>query len=227
MPEGQSFDPSQYPLREVRADDAAGMLNRLRPLKRDKYLGRPFRVSDLCAVAMPSYVRVLHRLPSVARGSGGRIDRRWSEVFDGLSGEVPLLAVLLASREEELEQKGLNVERPIALLDQESTDALAGILISTFGLEPTYLYFWEGLGRFPSNVPRVYECTPDIVPQIHREGLSPTLWWGSQADWFIATDIDSTSTYVGSAVSRLVEDILDEPHLESYKVSDAAPLDDG
>lgn len=49
----------------------------------------------------------------------------------------------------------------------------------------------------------------------------PTFWWPADHSWFVACDIDASSTYVGGS-DKLIERILAEPSLEIFP----AELDD-
>jgi hypothetical protein len=49
----------------------------------------------------------------------------------------------------------------------------------------------------------------------------PTFWWPTDHAWFVTTDIDASSTYVGGS-HELIETILDDPSLEVFP----ANLDD-
>jgi len=44
---------------------------------------------------------------------------------------------------------------------------------------------------------------------------SPNLWWPEDRAWFVATEIDAASTYVGGP-ERLIRELLAEPALEAF-----------
>lgn len=52
----------------------------------------------------------------------------------------------------------------------------------------------------------------------------PSFWWPADRAWFVSTDIDSSSTYVGGS-SRLIERLLDDDLLEVLPASLDDPYD--
>lgn len=57
----------------------------------------------------------------------------------------------------------------------------------------------------------------------------PSFWWPADRAWFVSTDIDSSSTYVGGS-SRLIDGLLTDPVLEVFPADledpyDGAPYD--
>ena len=52
-----------------------------------------------------------------------------------------------------------------------------------------------------------------------RRFQSPALWWPDDRSWFVHTEIDASSTYVGGS-EALVSRLVDEQILESFEVSE-------
>jgi len=54
---------------------------------------------------------------------------------------------------------------------------------------------------------------------LHREFQfhPPTLWWPEDRAWFVHTEIDATSTYVGGS-TMLIGRLVGEQILESFEV---------
>jgi hypothetical protein len=50
---------------------------------------------------------------------------------------------------------------------------------------------------------------------------SPTLWWPNDQSWFVHTEIDASSTYVGGS-EALVRPLVDEQLLECFEVSEGS-----
>ncbi len=60
----------------------------------------------------------------------------------------------------------------------------------------------------------------------HRWEQSPNMWWPSDRTWFVATEIDGYSTYVGGARS-CIDAIVASPDIEAIPVTPETPLDPG
>jgi hypothetical protein len=58
----------------------------------------------------------------------------------------------------------------------------------------------------------------DITESFGRwSWISPNLWWPDDRAWFVATEIDLTSTYLGASAS-CVRAVLDDPAIEAASV---------
>jgi hypothetical protein len=57
---------------------------------------------------------------------------------------------------------------------------------------------------------------PDEVPDPPEgwQAQSPNLWWPEDRAWFVATEIDAASTYVGGSAD-LIERLMADPRLEA------------
>ena len=96
----------------------------------------------------------------------------------------------------------------IGQLPVNEIESLAAVLREhTTTPEDCYFGFWEGLGMtgVPVNHPRLTLPSREhllfrgTVADASRElhGFSPSIWWPADRAWFVATDVDLTSTYVG------------------------------
>ena len=64
------------------------------------------------------------------------------------------------------------------------------------------------------------EQAPHIHDECSRSGgdsAGPNLWWPDDRAWFVASEIDLTSTYVGGT-NELIESIVAAPELEAVHV---------
>jgi hypothetical protein len=100
--------------------------------------------------------------------------------------------------------------------------------------------FWVGLGFFGGQG----DC--DLIQLPHREHFlftgplaltqrgfrfgaweqSPNMWWPDDRAWFVGTDIDGYSTYVGGSTA-CIEAVLASPALEAIPVEPDTPTDPG
>ena len=60
----------------------------------------------------------------------------------------------------------------------------------------------------------------------HAYGQSPSMWWPADRAWFVATEIDGYSTYVG-ATAACVEAVLADPALGALTVTIDTGMDPG
>lgn len=59
----------------------------------------------------------------------------------------------------------------------------------------------------------------------HQDSLfehAPSFWWPEDRTWFVSSDIDASSTYVGGS-KKLIEQILSDPSLETFPANLADP----
>ena len=52
------------------------------------------------------------------------------------------------------------------------------------------------------------------------------MWWPADRAWFVATEIDSFSTYVGGSQAA-IDAVLASPNLEAIAVTAQTPIDPG
>lgn len=55
---------------------------------------------------------------------------------------------------------------------------------------------------------------------------SPALWWPDSRAWFVSTEVDAFSTYVGGS-AQMIEELLRSDKIEAVPISLDAPLDWG
>ncbi|HVE91883.1 MAG TPA: hypothetical protein VNE62_06250 [Actinomycetota bacterium] len=128
-------------------------------------------------------------------------------------------------------------ERPAHALDEKQTLRLVELLESfTRTPEDCVFALWEGYGptsvRY-SSMPRVHLYRPCVLfrgpmgaigsfhfeaPQGgHEWWVPPNMWWPSDRSWFVASDLDYTSTFVGGS-RECVDTIQRDPSFEVFEV---------
>ncbi len=60
-------------------------------------------------------------------------------------------------------------------------------------------------------------CSWRPAGSVLADTLTPNLWWPNDHAWFVATEIDLPSTYVGGS-EQLVQSIVDSSDLEAFRV---------
>jgi hypothetical protein len=55
---------------------------------------------------------------------------------------------------------------------------------------------------------------------------SPSMWWPADRAWFVATEVDGFSTYVGGSRAAVAA-VLDSSELEAIEVTPRTPMDPG
>jgi len=73
-------------------------------------------------------------------------------------------------------------------------------------------YVFRGALTQVFEVQRAGRRSPDWA-----SGTGPNLWWPNDRAWFVASEIDLPSTYVGGS-HLLIDTILDDPALEAFEV---------
>jgi hypothetical protein len=123
--------------------------------------------------------------------------------------------------------------------------AVAGPLLEVLRRQTTtpdrcVLGIWEGYGGqdmvpWLMNAPRLskpreyllLEGPADAVIGFCQQPWNPpSVWWPSDRAWFVATDIDIDSTYVGGS-RACVDAILEHPALESFPAEPDDPIHGG
>jgi hypothetical protein len=131
--------------------------------------------------------------------------------------ELDRLAAILAEATSTPGTVWLLVWSGYGALEAVPRDAVVEVSRSLAGSGRTYLPF---RGSFEE------DAEPRDGPAF---GAAPSLWWPADRAWFVATEIDSSSTYVGGTdglIDRLLSDIqlevlpadLDDPY-------DGSPFD--
>jgi hypothetical protein len=185
----------------------------------------PLRVSHLTSLAAETYVRLLHPI-RVETETGLGAEWTWASVAGRDASIDETLLHLLSEARPRLDASGLRIRCSPGVLPGRQASTL-GAILSSDPTEVHFMYFWDGLG-FDDPGPHVYDGSPALVgclyPRRHEVRVTPTLWWGSSREWFVATHPDATSTYIGAS-SELVQALLEEPDLEAQPATSATPLD--
>jgi len=174
-------------------------------------------VSALVPDSYPTYLRLLHPAWMVDEVGLDRRPVRW-KILAAALGAVMHQAVAWGSMIEAGVRSGRGTGEgsvwdasPTAgELPAHEIDALATVLAShTTTPDDCYFGFWEGRGLrgVPENHPRItlpgrkHLLVRGSVGDAGRElqGFLPNIWWPADRAWFVASDVDLMSTYVGGS----------------------------
>ncbi len=94
----------------------------------------------------------------------------------------------------------------------------------------TFFLYWSGISEIGNdNGDVVYvghlRLVEELFPYRGRSFLSPNFWWDEAKSWFIATQTDAMSTYLGGSAA-LVREVCASPNFEAFEVSTDDPFDD-
>jgi hypothetical protein len=221
------------------ADDvgaAEWVVEALRPWARPR--GGSVWIASFVPDRFEAYARILHP----ARGPDG--DVRWAELaarrgvavgretgFCAASGLDPTADQ--RTWDEAVPSDGSLPERQLA--------ALAAALVRfTSAPDECVFCFWIGYGFFgeAQGLPLVRLPNRDhylFTGQLARMDCpvrfdvweqSPSMWWPADRAWFVATEIDGYSTYVGGTAA-CVDAVVGHPDLEALTVTVDAGMDPG
>ena len=127
-------------------------------------------------------------------------------------------------------------------LPEDECRHLAGVLEEfTSTPERCYSGVWHGYADLSN--PFHSKCPTLVIPNADREYFifcgpldgvmsffewisyqSPNLWWPEDNSWFVATEIDFTTTYVGGSAA-CIERVLAHPELEALPIAIDARVD--
>ncbi|ORI20028.1 hypothetical protein BJD99_00460 [Rhodococcus sp. 1163] len=188
-------------------------------------------VTALVPGGFETYSRVLHpaRMESA---SGITVPVRWSTVADAL-GAVMHQSVAWGSMIEAGVRQGRGTGQGSLWTDSPQEGELsvneAEVLGSVLaGLTTTpddcFFGFWEGVGlqgvrRDQTGLVmpgRKHLLVRGAVADVSRDlqGFLPHVWWPADRAWFVATDVDLTSTYVGGSTDVANTLAAEHPGLE-------------
>ena len=199
-----------------------------------------FSVGSLVPVAFPRYGRMLH--PACA-ADGAPV--RWTTVAGWAGTRTHTLA-----QWELLSRSGVGPGETAPFQRPPETGGLPATQLAvlcdllrdrTTTPDRCFIGMWEGYGQGPDSA---WATAPvlkldqrtflvrtgpiDLVPTIGRpeslgamRGEPPTIFWPADRAWFVASDPDLDSTYVGGS-NALIESLLGCPELEAW----AAGADD-
>ena len=198
------------------------------------------------------YVRILHPASEYWVGEGQRAERpvRWSEIAEW-SGKQLTSTSAMRDLEQRDDGTTWRDERPHRTMPTEGQlqspqrdRFLDHLAEATSSPDRLRLLTWSGWGDLPrrqtrhamvvsqdltksgrSYVPLTGAIRPGIG-QHRRQSDFPSFWWPDDHAWFVSTDIDSVSTYVGGP-DELVTALLADDVLEVFEASLTDPLDGG
>jgi len=178
-------------------------------------------VGSLVPPIYSAYTRILHPAMRVEHDSGEQVPVRWAEVAAATAGVVhPTVEwfSLLHAGTSRGAGDGAGIvwdEAPeIGDMPEDQVAVLAAVLTGHTGTpDDCWFGFWDGRGAgqrlgLPRFGPRVsipgrenylvHGTVRDAVRALDSWG--PNLSWPRDRAWFVATDIDLMSTYIGSSV---------------------------
>ncbi|HLI97870.1 MAG TPA: hypothetical protein VKT72_17515 [Candidatus Baltobacteraceae bacterium] len=186
-----------------------------------------YTVGMLVPPVFESYARLLHAI--VVDGLNGRVVKRWRDIAVE-HGRVVHAAVQFSR----ISSSNALAPRPGSL---PADDARALVeCIRRFSTKRCWFGFWEGYGFFDDGeeiadglVVRgvlqrtylLYSGRIDDALAFNHWPLNqtPNLWWPSDHQWCVATEVDLDSTYVGGPAA-LIDSLLECPSLESLRASE-------
>jgi hypothetical protein len=175
----------------------------------DASVGMRYRVASLVPGGFEKYVRVLH--PALLDVDDGEVPVSWATVATGSSAIMHKAAQWdLISREHSTWS-----ESPIVGALPLNIGAL---LLDLLELEPTgercWCAAWEGGNQSLKAAPRfdlpfrrmcLYETDLLALRHLMRgpercgDSLSVSSWWPDDHSWYVSTDVDLDSTYIGAS----------------------------
>lgn len=144
----------------------------------------------------------------------------------------------LAPDDQRVDANTLLSGQSVGVLPRREWRALVGVLRDHTVSDRLFVGLWEGFvaaGAGAVELPRPLELANRRyqlaqIPLADAEdsailhaGYSPSLVWPEDHAWFVNTDIDALSTYVGGSVGA-IEDVLAHPDLESAPAEPDDPL---
>ena len=179
-------------------------------------------IGSLVPPIYPAYTRVLHPAMRVVSDSGEQVPVRWTEVAAATSAVIHPIVEWFSLLHAGISRgagdgKGTvwDDAPEIGDMPEEQFVALAAVLAGhTDTPDDCWFGFWEGRGAaqslgLPRFGPRMtipnresFLLTHGTVHDAVRtlDSWGPNLWWPQDRAWFVATDIDLMSTYIGSSV---------------------------
>ncbi len=199
-------------------------------------------VASIVPSRFEAYARILHPAPKHISDDGGLAPRpavvAWAEVaawsgrilhagaqFHRVISRAPGLPDAITE---------LGVDTPPGETPHEILGAIAAVLLP-YTTTPRHCWFalWDGYGdlhlgdresdgqsiarlRLPGRTYLLYSGPLSAATAFATHGSphSPTLWWPKDCSWFVGSDPDLDSTYLGAS-SAAVEEVLADPRLES------------
>jgi hypothetical protein len=198
------------------------------------------------------YARILHPAKESWVGEGQRAERpvRWSEIA-GWSGKQLSSASSMRDLQQRADGATWRDARPHRSMPAEGQlpsperDRFLDLLArETSSPDRLWLLTWSGWGDLPrrhareamvlskdltrsgrSYIPYTGAIRPGTA-QSHRQSDFPSFWWPNDRAWFVSTDVDFVSTYVGGS-NELVTALLADDVLEVFEATLTDPHDGG
>jgi hypothetical protein len=193
-------------------------------------------VGTLVPVRFEAYARILH-----PAWRAGDTPVRWDAVAAWSGRTVHSLAefVQVASPIGQVTDRVPFDQQPMdGALPRATLRALRHVLLgSTTTPNEWFVGIWEGYGwfdpedvraprlRLPQRTHLVFNGDADLLDHVgwvafdgHVQHESPSVIWPADRAWFVATDVDQESTYVGGS-EALVSALVAAPGLEAWRAS--------
>lgn len=201
-------------------------------------------VGTLVPVRFEAYGRILH---PAWRADGSAI--RWDAVADWSGRTVHPMAEFarVTSPINGRSDPAPYVQPPRdGALPPDSLHALKGHLrLHTTTPDECFVGIWEGVGwieptevqapglRLPARTHLMFKGDADLLDHVGWIGIdgrlvqeSPSVIWPADRAWFVATDVDQESTYVGGT-RALIQALIADPALEVWPASPSDPITAG
>jgi len=208
---------------------------------------RPFEdgvVGTLVPVLFEAYGRILH---PAWKTDGSTIS--WDAVADWSGRTVHSLAEFeqVASLARPTSRSAPFAQPPRnGALPPDMLHLLKGPLrVHTTTPDEFFVGLWEGFGwvepqkvraprlRLPQRTHLVFKGNADLLDHVGWIGFdgrlvqeSPSVIWPADQAWFVATDVDQESTYVGGPKS-LVDHLIARPRIEAWPAAPSDPITAG
>jgi hypothetical protein len=203
-------------------------------------------VLSLVPAGFSAYLRVFH--PAYRAAGSDRAAVTWAEIASAnglrMHAGVQLGSITGSERFEWEGQPGVFDEPPeTGRLPAELLDPLTSVLARhTRTPDACYFAVWDGEGWLPPEVRsaptfsaphRTYHLLTGPVGAVGeladesqplRAPWSPNLWWPQDHAWFVATEVDLKTTYIGAHPS-CVEQLMSLPGVEAATVSPDLGID--
>jgi hypothetical protein len=197
-----------------------------------------YTVGSLVPPIYTLYSRVLHPAARIDPDTGERAPVRWAEVAVHTGGVIhqtvewgSLLQAGVHHGVSDGSGTVWNQEPDEGDMPEDQFAALADVLVQhTTTPDDCWFGFWEGRAGHGMNLPRpgprvhipfrdnylLHGTVRDAVRTLG--GWGPNLWWPQDRAWFVASDIDLMSTYIGSSTACAL-DLGAHPNLEVIDTS--------
>lgn len=181
----------------------------------------PYEVRGLVPSVFEAYVRVLHAVRTTGRA--GRRLTRWRDLAGaaGLAALGRQVQFHQVTAQAGISEPGVTLHGHLA---DEDLGALGDVLAGHTGTaDRCWFGVWTGYGppgddqipgiTMSAPLAREYYLYSGALPDVGTLGPGPGIWWPDDRAWFVASDVDLDSTYIGGSVA-LASRLLNCPPLE-------------